>query len=121
MGSERIPSILFFSYSQVPDTFGPNEVAKLRTLTSWSNYKQFFYLKSCLAIALENGFYECTHNPAFQPARHIIVDAGATHTTLFVVCYSKVALNERINRRAKSVSSMFAMFPAFAAGFSPRK
>lgn len=91
MGVERKS---FFSplILKVPDTFGPEEVAKLRTLTSWSNYKQFFYLKSCLAIALENGYYECTHDPHFQPARHIIADAGATHLTLLVVSYSKVKL-----------------------------
>lgn len=64
----------------------------LRAVDVWSGYRNFFYIKSCLAIAIENGYYQCSHHGITRPVRHIIVDVGSTHTTLCVVCYSDVRM-----------------------------
>ena len=53
-------------------------------------------IRNCLAVALEYGYYNLKHG-AFNKEKEttMFIDSGETHTTVYVVEYSKVSTDSR--------------------------
>lgn len=99
---------------QIPDSFSPREISILSSVLDVMHCSSYAFVRTWIAIALEYGYYNCKSGRYdTTPRRVLFLDSGASHTTLFVVHFSKVRFFPFFHHRIPFTSTVSSASMAF--------